>query len=311
MLLRDPAGFPADPARLARVTRYLTRRGILHSDARGLVAYHGPSLIDGSPIVLLACSHASANVKMRSRRSGRQVFQTYILRADMSPMRALDLLADRAICGDCPHRKRWDADLGRYVRSCYVLVSKSVQSAWDSWACNRYAYPSDVAAPTSERDELLCAVGALGGRVGPDAMLRLGAYGDPAAVPRWVWEALLRAYPAGHTGYTHQWRAGFALQDLCMASVDSSAERARAKAEGWRTARTIADASELEPGEIVCPAQTRDGVGCADCRLCDGRKGDSDKRADIAFLLHGSGATRAIKVRKVHRLPLLGKGTNR
>jgi len=36
-----------------------------------------------------------------------------------------------------------------------------------------------------------------------DRKVRIGTYGDPAAVPARVWTALIR-HTAGHTGYTHQ-----------------------------------------------------------------------------------------------------------
>ena len=46
-----------------------------------MIIYQGPSLIDGSPIVAIAIAQ-SGNVK-----TGNMV-QTYIIRADMSPMEA-------------------------------------------------------------------------------------------------------------------------------------------------------------------------------------------------------------------------------
>ena len=77
----------------------------------GAVIYNGPSVIDGSPIVvvLTGIRGSSSNPK-----TGRMV-QSWILREDMHPVEALKTGADASICGQCPHRP--DAD-GR--RSCYV-----------------------------------------------------------------------------------------------------------------------------------------------------------------------------------------------
>jgi hypothetical protein len=73
--------------------------------------------------------------------------------------------------------------------------------------------------------------------------VRLGTYGDPAAVPVDVWRALLRD-ASGHTGYTHQWQNPALpnlseLRSLCMASVDTAQEAALATQLGWRYFRVV------------------------------------------------------------------------
>jgi len=83
--------------------------------------------------------------------------------------------------------------------------------------------------------------------------VRLGAYGDPAAVPFQVWQALL-AYAAAWTGYTHQWRRAPELAAYCMASVDTPGERAEARFLGFRTFRVRAAGQAVETREVVCPA---------------------------------------------------------
>jgi hypothetical protein len=51
------------------------------------------------------------------------------------------------------------------------------------------------------------------------AALRIGSYGDPAAVPTWVWKDLASDVKV-MTGYTHQWkRFDQALKLLMMASA--------------------------------------------------------------------------------------------
>jgi hypothetical protein len=128
---------------------------------------------------------------------------------------ALHSGADASVCGDCVHRG--DATAGR-KRSCYVKVWQGPRAVWDAWKRGRYAVLSreTMAAPF------------IGGHV------RLGAYGDPAAVPRWVWEEVTR-HASAWSGYTHQWRHGFALADLCMASVETEAEHRAAVDMGYRT----------------------------------------------------------------------------
>jgi hypothetical protein len=94
--------------------------------------------------------------------------------------------------------------------------------------------------------------------------LRMGAYGDPVAVPWQAWTGIHEARL--WTGYTHQWRRLIAtpFRNMLMASCDSVAEMAEAAAMGWRTFRVgTAGANDIE-----CPSGR--GVQCADCGLCSG-----------------------------------------
>jgi hypothetical protein len=122
--------------------------------------------------------------------------------------------------------------------------------------------------------------------------VRLGAYGDPAAVPAAVWRALV-SHASGHTGYTHQWRnpAAAPLRDLCMASVDSADELHAAQSDGWRTFRVTGAHEIFEPGEIECASDAR-GIACADCLACDGATIGRLEQASIAITVHGSRASR-------------------
>jgi len=65
-------------------------------------------------------------------------------------------------------------------------------------------------------------------------IVRSGSYGDPAAVPFHVWQAVFNGCNTG-TAYTYQWRNFPGLASFCMASVDTSTERAQAKLLGFRT----------------------------------------------------------------------------
>jgi hypothetical protein len=221
----------------------------------GYVLYEGPSELDGFPIVVIA-TMSTANAK-----TGDMV-QTWILRSDMSPVEASKVGADASICGDCP--QRWH--LGG---ACYVNIGQAPGAVYRAY--KRGAYP--LGDPAT---------------VGEGRKVRLGAYGDPAAVPATVWRALV-SRALGHTGYTHQWRHA-PLRDLCMASVDTQAEWEAAQRTGWRTFRVTSPTDLLEPGEIECPSDAR-GKTCAQCMACDGAP-RGNGQVSIAITVHGPNSSR-------------------
>jgi hypothetical protein len=245
------------------------------STPNGYVIYSGPSMLDGAPIV------AIATMKTSNRKTGDMV-QTWILRADMSPTAASKAGADASICGNCP--QRWH--LGG---ACYVNIGQGPGAVWRAWQRGCY---QDMAPTKSPLDGQWWADQPGLESVGAGRRVRLGAYGDPAAVPTIVWRALVR-YAAGHTGYTHQWRRpeAAALRELCMASVDSAEELHAAQSDGWRTFRVTDPAEIFEPGEIECAADAR-GISCADCLACDGATIGRPEQASIAITVHGSLASR-------------------
>lgn len=231
----------------------------------GYVLYRGPSLINGAPIVAVAITSKSSNSK-----TGNMV-QTYIL-ADSgeNPVQAVKSGADRAVCGDCIHRQGANGD-------CYVNLGQGALAVWK--ALQRGAYPADAAA----------AARASAGR-----MVRLGTYGDPAAVPVAVWQALL-AQAAGNTGYTHQWRNESVARELlalCMASADTPQDRADALAMGYRTFRVRNDSQAMLEGEFACPASEEQGKRktCAQCGACNG--GLDSNKASPVIIVHGTLKTR-------------------
>jgi hypothetical protein len=71
-----------------------------------------------------------------------------------------------------------------------------------------------------------------------------------------------------------------------MASVDTPAEAAQAKANGWRTFRVRTKYEPLMIGEIDCPAPLR-GTQCADCGACDGAT-SGRRKPNISIVVHGS-----------------------
>lgn len=233
--------------------------GKLMAIANGYILYEGPSMINGAPIVAIV---TGTTRKSKNAKTGNML-QTWILSAAEVPTEAVKSGSDKAVCGGCRFRPKLRG-------GCYVNVGQAPQRVFAAW--KRGNYPK------------LPGAHVVAGR-----MLRLGAYGDPTAVPLAVWTPLVEA-AAGHTGYTHQWRAkkfqGFS--DMLQASVDMPEDLAPAIELGWGTFRVrLVEESGLNlPGEIDCPFYARK-INCHDCGLCDGARGNN-----IAVDAHGASAKR-------------------
>ena len=235
------------------------------------ILYHGPSMIDGEEIVAIL-TNSSANAKTGG------MAQLWILRADAPPQAASRDGRDVSICGDCPHR--YNPATGK--RTCYVTVFQAPRSVWAKFTRGGYARATDHASRAD---------------AGEGLTIRLGAYGDPAAVPARVWTQLLER-AAGWTGYTHQWahrdplvRANAAaLRPYVMASADSETDYRAALRAGWRTFRVRTAAQSLLGTERVCPASAEAGhkVQCAACQVCSGTAGRG--HSSIAIIAHGAQA---------------------
>ena len=143
------------------------------------IIYRGASLIDGAPIVVVA------TVSSKNRKTGDMV-QTYILADNgATPCENSKTGADYSICGNCPHRGTPTDDPKRKQaigRSCYVVISQGATIVHKTIQRGGY--------PVANNHETISAIGR--GR-----MVRLGTYGDPSAVPSFIWESLIsdaRAY---------------------------------------------------------------------------------------------------------------------
>lgn len=229
----------------------------------GAILWQGASLLDGAPILAIA---TGLNSKSTNRKTGAMI-QTYILRSDISPIDAVRTGADASICGNCPHR----GIEGGKRRTCYVNVGQGPRAVWAAF--KRGIYP-DTQGGAGIADQ------------GAGRIVRLGTYGDPAAVPAYVWLALT-ARSKGHTGYTHQWRDAPDLVGLCMASVDTVLEAREAQALGWRTFRVdTSRAIGAQAGEVLCPASAEAGkkLTCEKCLACGGADG---RRGSIYIPAHG------------------------
>jgi hypothetical protein len=192
--------------------------------------------------------------------------QLWILDANTEPHVAVKSGADESVCGSCPARGKW----------CYVTTFQGPLSIYRTWKRGGYQQFTP---------------GLLEG-----VRLRLGAYGDPAALPLSVIEEITSNVKS-YTGYTHAWRdcdEGF--RRFCMASVDSVEESVVAQREGWRTFRVTAPNESKRKGESVCPASAESGrkITCFDCGACDGSRRPTVK-SNIVIEAHGSKTKRFIE----------------
>jgi hypothetical protein len=108
--------------------------------------------------------------------------------------------------------------------------------------------------------------------------LRLGSYGDPAAVPVAVWHSLISYLrPEKRTGYTHQWRDGrfVEFRTLCMASCDSAADVVDAETAGWRAFHVLPVDAPAPARQVHCPSDPSGTVhvSCEQCGQCAGSGG--------------------------------------
>lgn len=212
-------------------------------------------------IVTIPAMKPSAHVNAKTGR----MRQVWILVRRYNPIHAIRIGADKAVCGNCPHRGE----------SCYLDMSKAPLSVWRAWERGSYGFLPVIRYP----------------EVFTGHKTRFGAYGDPTFLPlptvRWI-----AHFSDGWTGYTHQWREPWAqvYRDLVMASADSAHEREVARAMGWRVFRVRRKSDSLMAGEISCPASEESGhrTQCVRCGLCNGARVAGDVRKDISIVVHGA-----------------------
>jgi hypothetical protein len=236
------------------------------------VLYRGPSLLGGAPIVALLTGlwRPSAN-----RKTGAML-QTWILRGDQTPLDAVRTGADVSICGHCPLRPS-----PRRARRCYVNLGRAPLAVYEAFT--KGLYPQ-VQGTSQIAD------------AGHGRTVRIGSYGDPAAVPTEVWIALV-SRALRWTGYTHQWdRPGFdaRLLDLCMASIDRDEDVSKlaARHPGARYFRVRMPGTLASPDELQCPAADEAGkrLRCEACGACGGRAAGGPS---VSTAAHGALALRA------------------
>ncbi len=220
----------------------------------GLILWKGKSLLDGERIMVIA---TGVFAKTENRKTGDMI-QTWILRRDIDPMLARRMGEDKSICGDCKHSQE---------STCYVNIGQAPMNIYNAYHDERY------------RDFDNNDIDLFKNR-----SIRIGSYGDPAAIPYKIWENICFV-SNNFCGYTHQWhnkKIDQRLKNYCMASIDSivnyTKEYEKAKVLGWRTFRVFADKTGInvydvkQNSEIVCPASKEAGVltNCEKCNLCCG-----------------------------------------
>lgn len=244
-----------------------SRRGKRRPTPGGLVLYDGPSRIDGRRIVCIL----TGLLRPSENQATGPIPQAWILTADVHPMTAMSTGEDASVCGDCPLR------VGRL---CYVVWGPS--EIWKAWRRGKY--------PQADQNYLA----ALRGR-----MVRIGAYGNPSAVPARVWRQLLR-YAGDSVGYDHRWRekAVKPYRQFLMASVETPEQRAAAKARGWRTYRIKAPDDPVLAGERECPKQSKfpHPLTCERCGWCSGAGGGD---FDVVTDYHGGNNLTEARFRRV------------
>jgi hypothetical protein len=271
------------------------------------IIYAGPSLIDGSEIVVVVTGilGTSSNDKTTG---ALPLAQTYILpRAMLSGITGMNQAEDyrawygnlsagrdAAACGECSKRPSTVATIvasgatGLDVTDpCYVRNGPQGAAA----AVARGAYP---VVPV-ETVAIWLEVAVRSGRI---AGLRGGAWGDPAAAPLSVHAPLFDAVRAATqrsgkrgvtTCYTRTWTYAPTVAQgwsrYAMASAHSVSEARLARSQGWRPFMVVDPRNPAETGGAIdlasedsylhCPASRETGadVSCSECGACNGGKG--------------------------------------
>jgi hypothetical protein len=194
------------------------------------------------------------------------MLQSWILPRDVNPFANIHTGQDSAVCGDCP--LRGIVANGRNTgRACYVQVGQAPLRVWRSYHAGRYE------PFTSSHLQFVR------GRA-----LRIGAFGEPVAVPYGTWSPLVRVV-SGWTGYSHQWGIG-RFWRILMASCETLADAREAQSRGGRTFRT---GSQPAAAEFVCPASAERGhkTTCERCLACAGQS--NGMRRNVVIAPHGRG----------------------
>ena len=213
-------------------------------------------MLNGAPIV------AVLTLKTSNRKTG-DMAQVWILDAgSRNPVEVSREKLDASICGSCVHRQSAGG-------SCYVNIGQAPLAVYRAYKRGRYI----TYEPAIHSQQLATR------------RVRLGAYGDPAAVPFEILKGITDA-ALGHTGYTHQGsHKGFdpRYTDICMISADSPKQAAKWQAKGAYTFRVAMAGDSLADNELECIADSK-GLTCSDCGKCNGKQGN------IAITVHGSRA---------------------
>lgn len=223
--------------------------------------FHTQPMIDFSSIIVEYVTFYLVFTCIKSKSHNRKtgdVYQTYLIDKE--------LINEKSVfgtgCKNCP-----------IVDSCYVTRDKqAVRKQLKNALINkgRYKFMSlDQACKFLTKKTL-----------------RFGSYGDPSYIPLSDIEKITKACKSW-LGYTHYWRS-IPLQyaKYFMASVETKQDKLLANSLGYRAFEVFFDDTiMIDHDSILCPNFTH-SVQCADCGLCDGKKGDTDRRKNICIPSH-------------------------
>lgn len=253
--------YQLDPALAAMLQTTVTKNLRISKRRTNGYFFRVSSALNGEPIIVAVQMTDTANTKL-----GAEMRQVWIMPAGMKPSVANGTAAQDSVCGKC-----WFKTNG----ACYVNM-QTPNSVYRSIEAGNYTELSQTP------EDLAVLADALHGET-----VRVGAWGDPAAMPWPIMQTITKA-AASYTAYTHQAahpNFNRMYLSVCMVSAESPKQAAKYQELGIRTFRPkVAGSVNLE-NEITCPNETH-GINCIECRLCDGgnaRRGNPS----IAVTVHG------------------------
>jgi hypothetical protein len=272
---------------------------------KDFVLWHGPSALDGAPVVLVG--RAKGNGKTQGKRAlvGLAVIPVQTVAAMLratadgvegsqlgSHYRRSIVATIASACGaSCNHRDGL---------TCYVQHSTMVAGEPATMARNACA---DGLPPLGWSDAGVAILGAL---VGAGSAVRFMVAGSTAALPVDVAARLTDIASDATIGYVEEWRNRPDLRDSHMASCQTLDDAREAQASGWRVFLSGMDVPQdgsdavLPSGFALCPSSKwrerigRESVPCTDCMLCNGAK-PGDARKNILNPPHGPGQTQGMQ----------------
>ena len=235
-----------------------------------ITIWEGPSEFDGTPIKVVMTGY----IKDSENEKTGPLVQVFILPSDEKPINAFKAKKS-SVCGDCIYNGG----------GCYVNWGRLTPT----WTASKRKFISLELASWL----------VTGLRV------RLGAAGDPSAVPTYVWETLLKGADSW-TGYTHSWKnCDPALRRIVMASCDNDDETKQAISLGWNVFHVHDGKIDDNIDYVRCLSGSPDSNGlpktCFSCMMCHGVRSSKARPLVVAEKLHGSTATlsQARKARKI------------
>lgn len=230
----------------------------------GAIFYEGESKIDGGPIVGII---TGLKVRPENKKTGN-LLQTWIIRQDQSPWDAVMSGNDFSVCGSC-QQSRGPGKTGK----CYVDLGKAPHNIYDCYKKGRY--------PTFSSNQAMDILKE--GRY-----LRIGAYGNPSAIPFEVWSPIVKLVKKW-TGYEHLWRlCDQRFKEICVASCETEQDLIDAKNMGWYTFRSRFSNEPVREDEFMCPASEEANykMTCYECMACG--SGGIGKAKSPTIILHGN-----------------------